>query len=66
MKTILARLLQVSTWVGIALIVSAFLAPRSFIVFLGLVLMFTDDETLKSVVAKCAPGVIAKLEEWTK
>lgn len=65
-KYILSQLTQVSAWIGIALILMAFFAPRSYIVIAGALLILTDDEALKSWVAKRSPWLANKIEEWTK
>jgi hypothetical protein len=62
-KYLLAQLFQVSAWIGLALIISAFVAPRWVILTLGVLLILTDDEKLKGWVAKHAPGINAWLEE---
>lgn len=65
-KYLLAQLLQVSAWTGFAVIIAAFIAPRWFIILLGILLIFTDDEWLKSWVAKNAPGIAKWIDEQTK
>lgn len=60
MKYILGQLLQVSAWIGIAVILCALFAPRWFIILLGTILFFTHDDKLKGWVSKNAPGI----SEW--
>lgn len=62
-KYFLGQLLQVSAWVGIALIICAFVAPRWFIVLLGALLILTDDAWLTSWVKKNAPAIAKWLDE---
>ena len=62
----LAQLSQVSAWIGLLIILSAFIASRTTIVVFGLLLILTDDEALKAWVARRAPWLVAKIEEWTK
>lgn len=65
-KYILAQLTQVSAWIGLLIIIAAFIAPRGYIVIFGVALILTDDEALKTWVAKRSPWLAAKIEEWTK
>lgn len=62
-KYLLGQLLQVSAWIGISLIICAFVAPRWFIILMGFLLILTDDAWLSSWVKKNAPGVAKWLEE---
>lgn len=65
-KYFYAQLMQVSAWIGIAVFVMAFVAPREYIAFLGVLLLLTDDNWLNGWVAKNAPGLKKWLEENTK
>ncbi len=65
-KYLLGQLSQVSAWIGFALIISAFVAPRWLLVVFGVLLVITDDAKLKAWVSRNAPWVTAKLDEWTK
>ena len=56
-KYLLSRLFESSTWIGMAAIIGAFIAPRWFIVLLGLVLIFSGDSWLKRWVSKVAPEI---------
>lgn len=58
--------MQVSAWLGVGLIIAAFIAPRAYIVILGVLLILTDDEWLKAWVAKHAPGIATWIDEQTK
>lgn len=60
-KYLLNQLTDVSAWIGLAVIVAALLLPRSFIVFLGILLILTNDEHLKSLVTKLAAEVKSKI-----
>ena len=62
-KYILNLLTQISAWIGIAIIIAAFFAPREYIVFLGIALIFTHDESLKNWIAKQSPR-IKNFLEW--
>lgn len=64
-KYILSQLTQVSAWIGILIVLGAFFAPRSYIVFFGIALALTDDAALKAWVAKRSPWIAKKLDEWT-
>lgn len=65
-KYLLAQLAQVSAWIGIVIIVAAFIAPREYIAILGIALILTDDEALKGWVNKHAPGIAKWFEDLTK
>jgi hypothetical protein len=45
---ILTKLTQVSAWMGLLVVVGAFFFPRTFLVFVGLVLLLNDDTWLQS------------------
>lgn len=62
-KYLLSRLFESSTWIGMAVIIGAFFAPRWFIIFLGLMLIFTGDSWLKRWVSKVAPEIVKAFEE---
>lgn len=64
MKYLLSRLIEPSTWVGIAIIIGAFFAPRWFIILMGVILIFTGDAWLKAWVEKHAPGISIWIEKW--
>jgi hypothetical protein len=64
-KYLLAQLTQVSAWIGLIIIIAAFIAPREWIAVGGLALILTDDEALKGWVAKHAPWIAKKFEDWT-
>jgi hypothetical protein len=55
-KYLLTQLSQVSAWIGLLIILSAF----------GGLLILTDDEALKGWVSRNAPWLTNKIEEWTK
>ena len=65
-KYLLAQLRQVSAWIGLLIILSAFFASRTTIVIFGALLILTDDEALKGWVSRLAPWLTAKIDEWTK
>ncbi len=65
-KYLLTQLTQVSAWIGVFIIIGAFLAPREYIAIFGLLLILTDDEALKGWVAKHAPGMVKWFEDLTK
>lgn len=48
---IISQLTQTSTWIGIAIIISDLILPRSFIMFLGFLLLINDDERLQKFFA---------------
>jgi len=62
-KYLISQLTQISAWIGLLLVVSAFLVPRSWILVFGILLIITDDEALKGWVAKRAPWLTKKIEE---
>lgn len=51
------KLTQLSAWIGMLTIMSAFILPRSWIVGLGIVLIFTDDRKLQEKIAKWSPSI---------
>lgn len=59
----LSRITQISTYGGLLLIFHA-LIPGSWLVFLGLLLIFTSDKTLEGIIGAIAPGLKAKIEAW--
>src|SRR4051812_5869427 len=63
MKYLLSRLLEPSTWIGMAIIISALIAPRWFTVLLGAILIISGDAWLKSWVQKYAPAIAKSIEE---
>lgn len=65
-KYLLAQLTQVSAWIGLLIMLGAFIAPGSWMFFFGLFLFLTDDEALKNWTTKHAPGLTKKFEEWTR
>lgn len=65
-KYILAQLSQVSAWIGLLVILSAFFASRTTIALFGLILILTDDEALKGWVARNAPWLTRKINQWTE
>ena len=65
-KYLLAQLTQVSAWIGLLIILSAFFASRTTIVIFGALLILTDDEALKGWVSRRAPWLTSKIDEWTK
>jgi hypothetical protein len=65
-KYLLTQLSQVSAWIGLLVILSAFFASRTTIVVFGGLLILTDDEALKGWVSRNAPWLTNKIEEWTK
>lgn len=65
-KYLLARLFESTSWIGMAIIVGAFIAPRWFIILLGLILIVSGDSWLRGWIAKHAPEITAQIEEWTK
>lgn len=65
-KYLLGRLIEPSTWVGIGVILGALFFPRWFIILLGVLLIVSGDTWLKNWVARNAPGISAKVDEWTR
>lgn len=65
-KYIISQLVEVTAWIGLILIFAAFFAPREYIAVFGVVLIALDDKALRDWVLKKAPGLAAKIEEWTK
>lgn len=62
-KYLLSRLFESSTWIGVAIIIGAFIAPRWFIILLGVILIVSGDSWLKRWVAKVAPEIVKALDE---
>lgn len=54
------KLKQTSAWIGIALMIGAFLFPPSFIALLGVALILNDDTKLKELCARLREN----LEKW--
>ncbi len=65
-KYFLAQLAQVSAWIGLFVIIGAFVLPREYIAIGGVLLILTDDEALKGWVSKRAPGITKWFEDLTK
>lgn len=65
-KYIITNLTQISFYIGLLLACSAFILPRQYIFLLGVILILLDDNILKNWVDKYAPGIKAKIEEWTQ
>lgn len=57
LKYLLGQLTQMTSWIGIVLIICALIAPRWAIIVLGVILFITHDEALKGWVTKNAPGI---------
>ena len=65
MKTwIKQQLTEITAWSGFLLIVSALIAPRWFILLLGILLICWDDKAASAFVAKRAPWLARKVDEW--
>ena len=62
MKYLIGRLTQMCLWFGICVILFAFFATRGEIVALGIVMLFLHDETIKSFIARRAPGLARWIE----
>lgn len=45
---LLMKLTQLSAWMGLIVIFGAMILPRTFLVFIGLVLLLNDDTWLQS------------------
>lgn len=56
-KWLLTQLSQASTWIGLAVIVASIIAPREYIMYLGVALMVIKDEAIKQWVTKIAPDL---------
>lgn len=55
----LMKLTQISAWMGLIVVLGAMMLPRTFLVFIGIILLLNDDtwlqvkfSTLKSELAK--------------
>lgn len=64
-KWFLLQLTETTAWIGLFVILAALFLPRSYIVFLGIVLIAVDDNIVKKWIAKISPRLAAKIEEWT-
>lgn len=62
-KYIISQLTQLSAWLGVGTIFSAIFLPRSFIIFLGVLMILTDDNHLKDKLSKWAPDLTKKIDE---
>ncbi len=65
-KYLIAQLSQVSAWIGVLVVIGAFIAPREYIAIFGIALILTHDEALKNWVARNAPGITKWFEDLTK
>jgi hypothetical protein len=63
-KWLLNQLSQASTWIGLGIVLSAFLLPREYIVFLGILLMFIKDDAIKSWIVSVAPNLSKVISEF--
>lgn len=57
---VISKLSQSSAWIGLALVLGSFILPRTFILFIGILLILNDDAKLQSTFAKLR----ANLEKW--
>lgn len=54
---------ETTAWVGLIMIVGAFLFPRSVFVFLGIVLIAVDDNIVQNWLKKVSPTFAAWIDE---
>lgn len=59
---VINQLTQSSTWIGLAIIIADLIFPRSFIMFLGLLLLINDDARLKGFFSTLKTDI----EKWWK
>lgn len=57
---VISKLSQSSSWIGLALLLGSFVLPRTFIMFVGILLILNDDAKLQSTFAKLRTN----LEKW--
>lgn len=60
---IVNKLTQLSAWLGVIIMLGAFVFPRSWIILLGAVLVFTDDVKLQKFFSKWSPTIKEALEK---
>lgn len=65
-KYILAQLTQASFWIGVSIILLAVVAPRTYIMGFGVLLILVGDEIINKWLSKQSARLAAKIEEWTK
>lgn len=65
-KWLLTNLHEISFYMGIAVILLAFFAPRHYIVVAGILMILVDDDAIKTRIEKWFPSLACKIEEWTK
>lgn len=56
-KYIVNQLTQISSWIGLLLILTFFWMPREYLAFIGVALFLTHDEWLKNWIVSWSPWV---------
>lgn len=54
---IIKQLTQTSAWIGLILVIGAVVMPRSWILFMGLILIITDDKNMAAFFARLSPSM---------
>ena len=65
-KWMLSQLTEPTAWLCFAFIISVILMPDWFSILLALIGIAIDEAAMKAWCAKVAPGIAAKIDEWTK
>lgn len=65
-KWLINQLTEPTAWAGATLIVSILFFPDWFSIMLCVILILMDEAAMKAWCARQAPGIAAKIEEWTR
>ncbi len=65
-KYILKQITEVTAWIGLAIIIMAFMAPRHYIAIAGVLIIAGDQDAMQAWITKKSPWLATKIEEWTK
>lgn len=65
-KYLLNQLTQISSWVGVLLMVTFFWLPREYFLFIGLILFFANDEWLRGWILRQSPFLKKFFDELEK
>lgn len=65
LKFFIGQITQMSAWIGVLLIIGVFLFPsREYFFWIGVVLLFMHDETIKNWITRVAPGIAQTIKTW--
>jgi len=65
-KWLINQLTEPTAWLCFLFILSVIIMPDWFSILLAVAGILMDESAMKSWCAKVAPGIAAKIEEWTK